>query len=429
MPVTPYVYDMTERTNEAIVNYVREGMSADYQARIPLATQDNMAEIGRLILDYQPHRNMFVDGLMNRIGLVIAQSKNFSNPLKFFKRGVLQFGETVEEYFVNMPHAQVFNPKQAARDLWKIEPPDIEAAFHSTNYRDFYKQSISEEMLRGAFTAPEGLYNMVSRVVDAMYSAAELDEFLLTKNAVSKAIDNGAVYPVTIEDITEDNSKSIAAIFRATSTKLTFPSSTYNALGVVNHTRREDQYLIMTADFDAAFDVNVLSAAFNMSYAEFLGHRLVIDEFPGHPEVKAVLCDKDFFMIFDKLFEFRENYNGQGLYWQYMLHVWKIYSVSPFANCVVFTTEANTLTGVTVNPDTADVAKGDNIKLTAEVGGTGIVPQGVYWTVSGAVEPTSYMGYNGILYVALDEPNTELTVTATSVVDGTKSGTATITIS
>ena len=39
-------------------------------------------------------------------------------------------------------------------------------------------------------------------------------------------------------------------------------------------------------------------------------------------------------MIFDKLLEMRDVPNGQGLYWNYNLHSWKLFSVSPFHNAV-----------------------------------------------------------------------------------------------
>ena len=70
-----------------------------------------------------------------------------------------------------------------------------------------------------------------------------------------------------------------------------------------------------------------------------------------------------------------------------------------------------------------------SVVLTATVAGTGIVNTNVTWKVAGASELASGTHIDGgTLYVAKDETNTTLTVTATSSQDSTKSGTATITV-
>jgi uncharacterized protein YjdB len=85
-----------------------------------------------------------------------------------------------------------------------------------------------------------------------------------------------------------------------------------------------------------------------------------------------------------------------------------------------------TVTGVTVSPATASVAKGGTQTFSATVAGTGSPAQTVTWSVSGGTGTTISAG--GILSVAAGESATTLTVTATSTVDTTKSGTATVTV-
>ena len=430
MATKPEVKTFTTTSNVDILNAMRQFMSNDYNDRIPVATRENIGEIGQLVMSYEPHRNMLVDGLVNRIGLVIATSKAYSNPLKMFKKGIMNFGETVEEYFINIAKANAYDPETAQSELYKIVPPDVLAVFHKVNRKDFYKQTISNEMLAQAFLNENGLFDMISRVVDSMYSGAENDEFLLTKQCVSSALTNGAIFPVKIEEFSDSTAKGIASTIKTYSNNMLFNNNKYTALGVISHTPREDQYLIMTSEFDAKFDVEVLASAFNMDKADFLGHRVLIDEFPGFPEVKCVLCDKDFFMIFDQFMSFTENYNGQGLYWNYFYHVWQVYSVSPFAQAIAFTTGTNTVTAITVTPASPTASAGDTIDFTAKVTGSGkIVPQGVYWEVSGSSAVSSYISYNGKLYIDKNEANTTLTVTARSIYNSSITGTATVTIS
>lgn len=91
---------------------------------------------------------------------------------------------------------------------------------------------------------------------------------------------------------------------------------------------------------------------------------------------------------------------------------------------------AGTVNTVTVTPATATVAKGASKAFAAAVTGEGAVSNGVLWSVSGtaAVKAGTKIDENGTLTIVSNETNTALTVTATSKQDGTKSGTAAVTV-
>ena len=92
---------------------------------------------------------------------------------------------------------------------------------------------------------------------------------------------------------------------------------------------------------------------------------------------------------------------------------------------------AGTVSTVTVDPATATVAKGASKVFTAAVAGEGAVSNGVLWSVAGssAIKSGTKIDENGNLTIASNETNTALTVTATSKQDGTKTGTAAVTVS
>ena len=141
----------------------------------------------------------------------------------------------------------------------------------------------------------------------------------------------------------------------------------------------------MDATFNAQFDVNVLASAFNMEKADFIGRLYIIDnwtEFDNDrfeviranstgieevtaeelallANVKAVICDENWFQVYDNNNKFTEKYVASGLYWNYFYHTWKTISSSPFANAVVFvTSDANIAAPatITVHVDTKDEA-------------------------------------------------------------------------
>ena len=410
-----------------ILNAIRNSASDTYRQRIPEATQDNIRDIGNAMLQYQSTQNEFLNALVNRIARVIISSKSYENPLRAFKKGMLEYGETIEEIFVNIAKAHPFDPIVAEKTVFKREIPDVSAVFHKMNYKNFYKATISQEQLRQAFLSAEGVTDLIGKIVDSMYTGSEFDEFLCMKHLIEDDATRGRMYPVVIPAPTATTAKEIVTKIKGVSNQLEFLSSKYNAMGVMNFTKKPDQILIIDAEFDAVIDVEVLASAFNMSKAEFMGQRVLIDNFGTLTGCVAALVDREWFMVFDNLMSFSENYNGEGLYWNYFYHVWKTFSTSPFANALIFTTDAQSITSVTVNG--ATTAKlGDVVQYNAVVAGTSLAPQAVTWTVTGTQPVKSVIDWTGKLLLAPDETNDTLTITATSVYDTSKRDSLTLTI-
>lgn len=453
MPVKPKIRTLTTSAAD-ILNVIRNNASVDYRNYVPKADANDVESvrtIGAIIMDYPALQNEFLNALVNRIGRVMLTSKMYSNPIAFFKKGVLEYGESIEEIFVNIAKVQEFNPEIAEQEVFKRVVPDVRAAFHIMNYQKFYKATVTQEQLKQAFLSWDGVTDLIARIVDSMYTGANYDEFLVMKYLLARHILDGRVYPVTVPTVNAENAKAIVTTVKGVSNKLTFMNSEYNPAAVRTFTEKTDQYMIVNSVFDATMDVNVLASAFNMDKAEFLGHRVLIDGFgdldvarlgeifagdptynePSQDEltalnaIPAVIVDKDWFMVFDMLTQFTEQYNGQGLYWNYFYHVWKTFSVSPFANSVLFVPGTPSVTSVTVSPTTASVPKGGSVSLSAVVKTEYFAPQTVVWTSSAADVKVSAAG---VVTVDADATSTTATITATSAFDDKKKATCTVTV-
>lgn len=430
MATKPKTVAALRASNVDILNAIRPFMSSTFQERVPVATQENMAAVANPILNFEGYRNEFLDALMNRIGRVWISSKSYENPLRMFKKGMLEWGESVEEIFVNIARAQQYDPAVAETEVFKREIPDVQAAFHRMNYQNFYKTTISNEQLRQAFLTEYGISDLITKIVESLYTGSEFDEFLIMKNTVLEAAEGGDMYPVKIPEATAENASQIVTTIKAISNQLEFMSSTYNPMGVLTHSKKRDQILLINAQLDAIIDVNVLATAFNMDKAEFMGQRVLVDNF-GADDILACLVDREFFMVFDNNIGFTENYNGQGLYWNYFYHVWKTFSRSPFANAIVFTTTdpTVTVTSATMNPATIAGATGGTAQGTAVVSTTGYAPKDVTWSVLGAPAGVT-ITTDGLATIpaGTSAMAQKAIFTATSTYDNSKSANANFTI-
>lgn len=454
MATKPKIVTLTNSSVD-ILNVIRNNATINYKNYVPVATADaeSIREIGAIIMDSPQLQNEFLSALVNRIGRVLVTSKMYDNPWSMFKKGTLEFGETIEEIFVNIAKPFQFDPNVAETNLFKREIPDVRSAFHIMNYQKYYKTTIQNDQLRQAFLSWQGITDLIAKIVDSMYTGANYDEFQTMKYMLAKHILNGRMYPVTIPAVTEANMKTIVSTIKGVSNNYEFMSNKYNVAGVQNFSKKKDQYLLINSNFDATMDVEVLASAFNMDKVQFTGQRVLVDSFgsldierlnilfaddPTYTEISesdlqaldaipCVLVDRDWFMIFDNFYNFTEQYNGEGLYWNYWYHVWKTFSVSPFANNALFITGVPTVTSVTVSPANATVKAGQTISLSATVQTEYFAPQSLNWS-SDTEDVTVSKG--GLVTVGADvSPDTSVTITATSVYDNEKSGTCTITVS
>ena len=343
-----------------ILNVIRENASADYRNRVPeIDNIKDLPRVGDVLYGYPALANEFVGALINRIALVRVKSANFNNMYADLKKGYLEFGEVVEEVFVNLAKAREFSVAKAEERELKRVLPDVRTAFHAMNYKVQYPVTIQNEDLRMAFTREDGVLDLIAKIVDAMYVANEYDEFLMFKYLIIKAVAKGKMFPVGFDG---SDIKNAAKAFRGVSNNLEFINTKYNASGVHTNTKRENQQIFMDSAFNATYDVDVLASAFNMDKATFMGRLRLIDDFTTFDSerfseimensdfiepitaeelalmanVKTILVDDEWFQFYDNLTMFTEKYVASGIYWNYFLNVWKTISSSPFSNAICF---------------------------------------------------------------------------------------------
>lgn len=377
MPKRIAITNLNARTID-ILNTIRANASAEYQSLVPEVTQEtDIPAVGEALFGYPALANQFLSALINRIAYVKVKSAVFNNEYAELKKGYLEMGETVEEVFVAIAKAREFSAEKAASREFKRTLPDVRTAFHTMNWRVQYPITIQNEDLRMAFTSFGGVEDLIAKIVNAVYTAAEYDEFLLFKYLLIKAITGGKMFPVGID---MSDIKNAAKKFRGMSNQLTFMSNKYNACGVTTTTPKADQFIFMDAQMNANYDVDVLASAFNMDKAEFMGKLKLIDDWTTFDnerfseimenstmiepvtdeelalmaDVKAVLVDREWFQVYDNLASMTEQYVASGLYWNYFYNAWKTVSSSPFSNAIVFVAS------------TADTALGDEITLTVD---------------------------------------------------------------
>lgn len=439
-----------------VINAIRNSASINYKNYVPVATPnpDKLREIGAIICDDPQLYNEFMDVLATRIYKVIVTSKMYENPWNKFKKGIVEFGEKIEDIFIDLAKPHTYDPDNAYANEFKRELPDVHTAFYVMNYQKFYKVTTTQAELKTAFLSEDGLQSFITKAITAMYTAANYDEYQTMKYMIARYIINGGFYPVVGGSISANDAKTVVSKVKQLSNDLTFLKTSYNRVKVYNQTLKDNQYIIIDSTFDAIMDVEVLASAFNMDKVTFIGHRVLVDGFgnvdngrlaelfngesttytaltdPEKAALNAIPCvvvDENFFQIYDNLIETGEQFVREGLYWNNWLHRWATFAISPFSNAVAFLPAAPTVSALTVSPSTATINKGASAQFTAALTMTGFGSREVEWSVPSGAKAS--VDARGIVTVASDATTSAtITLTAKSVQDGTVTGTATITV-
>lgn len=347
-----------------IMNVIRNEASPDYRAAVPTVEQtvESIRSAGKAILAFQPRMNEFVN-IANRIAVVAVTSKMYENPWAFMKKGTVEFGETVEEVFVNMVKAEPFDAPNSPANVFKRRLPDVRTMFHAMDLQTKYVVTISYQQLKQAFLSANGVVSLIQDIIRQVYTAARYDEFIMMKYTFAQMYLSGSV---NVQNYTPITDAATSTAFVKSVKKLTgkfgFMSSEYNIAGVPNYSLPEDIYCVMTTDTAANVDVDVLANAFNLDKVTFIGRQVLVDSFsfnngeldrldmllakdPNYTRpssddltalssIGAIICDRNFPQFYDNLDMYTEQYNADGLSWNEFYHVWRTYSASPFSNVV-----------------------------------------------------------------------------------------------
>lgn len=374
-------------TNEQIIDAVKEGMTGS-EATL-LADARTGVDVLNISQTYPNVLNSFINTLTNKVTKSLIYSKIFTNPLKELKKGVLEYGDSIEELFVQMAMSKNFGENWEGSttpegDLIRKLKPKVSAMYIKLNMDKKYKTTVMDKQLRKAFLNKNGLSNLVMQIVGSITSQAEYQEFMYTKKNMNLLIETAENWEIDADHKTETNGsipigtviKQTPYIVNSTDTKqmvknirettgfMKFPSTKFNLAKELNWCDPSSLMLMTTPDVIADLDVNVLASAFNVSNADLQTRTILVDEMPtgifkksdeelvdktptalssGNTVVKdetkkpkAILFDKDLLQIWDTYQGAGTFYNPDGEYTNHFANREGIFAICTFANMAIF---------------------------------------------------------------------------------------------
>lgn len=373
---------------QTALNKMRE-MSVDngsiYHQYVPVVTDSTtIGEFGQPILDSQ-NTNVLNDfvGLLKKVVYTAVYNKTFNNPLAELEGERMPLGQFIEDVYVNASKPRGFDVNDFAGLLQKYEA-EIATQYLTVNSDLQYCVTITRDKIRNAFTSWSNLESMIGGMVNSLYNGAWIQRYNSTKGLVLSAyVSNSINYEVVSAVSDEATAKALVEKVRATYSKMQIPSTKYNAwnkvkggqLALKTWSAPEDIVVLISADVDAKVSVRDLAYAFNMSEADFIARRIIVDDFSQYNDdgsvavdgsaIQAVICDKAWFKIKTQDFDMSEFWNPNNRTWQYYLNDVRMVNYSLFANAVVFATEAPSVPATDIKAGSASVSveAGSTVKV------------------------------------------------------------------
>ena len=449
----------TTKTAELLSYIINQNPILKADIDLPTQGQD-VKEIGKIILSNNRYKNAFIN-TVNLIGVTLVKKNEWENPWDFTTRGQLRYGQQVREIVNDLVKSYDYNKDlENEYEFAKSEVPNVLNYIHEVNFQRYYKTTISDAQVSMAFDSESSLYEFITDAVSMLYQSYIYDTYIIDKYMLCRRILDGTMTVHKIEDFANKDTRKIVAEMKNVSNKMTFRKPNYNPAGLRKATKFEDQICIVNTDFDSKITTEVLATSYFKNDAEMKTQMALIDGFGDHDTVRlaevlesayvpfteqeltalakipAVIISKEWFMDYyyaiDSESDTKETnfYNPQTLKENTFLHVWRVFSTSPFENACVFGQDDVSITSITVSPATASITAGQRLQLTADVKTTGFANKGVMWAVDSTSEGKGItVNADGQLIVPTGTASgTSITVCAKSIYDNNKEGTATITV-
>lgn len=337
---------MTNLTNSEVVAYL--GLPQSILTEIGTAQGE----------EYKLKSNEFITALMNKLVYQKIEKFDFSNPFAKFDSFPVNYGDTIENVFIEKPLGYKYGTK--GTDPFAGNTPSVKTLYATINYQMQYNIKIKDVEMRKAVLNEYGLTQLVSGIVNQLGNAMSIDEYSATIRMLNNpeifANSTGAKGSKAFEELDVSSEASISDKYKAitqkivdVSTDFAYPAPDNNALGVLTATPRERELLIIKQSVLNHINLDYLTGVFNLSKVDLLSRIMGVRSFKtiqtdDNGENPTEVGDDIDFMIldtrgFDNHVALRDSgmiYNPRELATIHYSNLWKILSFKYYYNAKAY---------------------------------------------------------------------------------------------
>lgn len=304
--------------------------------------------------EWQAVSNQFLSALVNKILYQSVGSMEFTNPFKKYDSYPINYGDTIENIFVELPKGYKYD--KDATDPFTKKVPSVKTLYATINYELQYQITIQDALLRRAAVSEYGFMNLIDTLLASLSKSMSFDEY---KGTIAM-LNNRNIFADGIEEVEKgsddtETAKIVTKKIVDTVSAYQLPMTSNNKAGVTNSSNRQDCLLIIKYGLLNSINLDYLTGVFNLSKVDLVNNIIAVDGFqvakPGDETNEdqtdnnptLVGDDIDFMIIdtkgFDNHVALQDGgmiYNPKGKYTNHFVNLWKIVSYKTFYNARAF---------------------------------------------------------------------------------------------
>lgn len=365
-----------------------------YQTTVPLTTAVGIKDVGEAVLNAPSNiKNEFMSNLYNKIGLTLIDYPVVDNHLSFLRKGVLEYGQTIEDIYVGLansvPYVTGMNDVDVAAgkypDQFKVHKVPHRSAFYHTILSRQYAVTRHLTDLKKAFFNGATLDEFTAGIMNAITSRENYDDYRMTVALMARQIEeaqkvtkyHGAIHLITLFNAGKEEAEQVTAEtafsnrdflqffsnqLKKWSKRLKYLRSDLNIAGVENNLPSGRQRIMMLEDITTDFETQLLAWAYNSGNLDIGGidgidswysigatkdaatitpDDITVRSTFSTAEGDATMCaaviyDPEMLKIYTKERVSSQSENAAGNYWNLFDSVEDINAASPYRNFICF---------------------------------------------------------------------------------------------
>lgn len=293
--------------------------------------------------DYVPNSYEELGGMIGKVAEQVIREVTAEDKLAVFDKMPVDNGDTIEQTIVKMASPRAYD-KTGANALTR-KTPNIVAKYFTNWERLVFDTTVDIPAIKKVLKTGKGAEDLSSKIVASLSEGDKFTKYNRVKDLLQwgrqdkagKVLVNSGTVTATSTGI---NYKEVLVKMKDIISGMQYVNPTFNSSQTARRTLAEDIYLLIPFKLKNRLDVEELAGVFNLEKDRINAHIIELDI--DAETINGVECYPvyivDYWAILDytRLYEMVDQKNGDGLFWNYFLHVERMYGISPLFDGTYF---------------------------------------------------------------------------------------------
>lgn len=279
--------------------------------------------------------------LIGKIAISIIRDVVTKNPLSSFLKGKIENGDTIEQAVVKLLESTAYDP-DGENTLAPDDAEKLAVRYFKDWSRKKFKTTVRFTEMEKYLTGEISAESIIEKLVGALAQSDTHELYQGIKGLLKWGSTNGS-YGAGQKIITDlgdvsavdghINYNGVLKKIKNTVDGMTFVNDGFNKAGIKRATNLDDIIVVMPYTLYNDTDVDSLSGFFNLDKAEIKNRIIKIDS----TDKKVYILDRYSILVYTRLYRMLDQLNAEGAFYNYYLHVERLFAISPLFDSAFFT--------------------------------------------------------------------------------------------